>query len=54
MYVTKDIHYTLWPSVAVSFQGNKKVNYCINIIVSWLKWHLHFGWYEGNDQKLPF
>lgn len=54
MYVTKDINWTLWPAVAVGFNGSKCVNYSLSIVVSWLRWHWHFGWYEGNDSKAPF
>lgn len=54
MYITKDINWTLWPAVAVGFSGNRQVNYSLRIIVSWLRWHWHLGWYEGNDKKAPF
>lgn len=54
MYVTHDINWTLWPSVAIGFNGNKTVNYSVRIVVSWLRWHWHFGWYEGNEDKAPF
>ena len=38
----------------IGFSGNKTVNYSVRIVVSWLRWHWHFGWYEGNDDKAPF
>jgi hypothetical protein len=34
MYVTHDINWTLWPSVAIGFSGNKTVNYSVRIVVS--------------------
>lgn len=54
MYISKDIYWTLIPTVSIHFSGSKEVNYSASIVFAWLCWKIHAHWYEGNENKAPF